>query len=393
MQMKSLTTSMLGCTLLMSALFHTQPAHAQNQAVPPPADLPKDMKAVYADTDRATQDLKAHGVEVDEQSLINFLENGLAKMEALPARPLEKSQLLIDAMAKLSNMRSAAAVPIISRIARFDNTVKSFKIVEYDVSKTTSQSREDFRQRAYRLVQFNAVNALSLIGNPESADIVRNVLAQERTAGAQIQYAICLASLGDTSGVDYLVALINMRNRKESAAAAKAFFFITGEDFGYTEDSPVRARAALAPRYSEWWQHYRQTFRVNPEAVRERRLNANAPKVAAARSTRDLLKLAANYFDFNNTLGSADARKTLNAAGSSLNAEFKKVALNQMEDLDVRMEALNWYFEANRRSANTDPMEIYKPLRKDENPEIADKVATLLSQLTEDKALQQIGNK
>lgn len=103
--------------------------------------------------------------------------------------------------------------------------------------------------------------------------------------------------------------------------------------------------------------------------------------------------MAANYFDFNNTMGSAEARKTLHAAGSSLNQDFKRVAENPMEDLDVRMEALNWYFEANRRSSNPDPLEIYKSLRKDENPEISDKIRTLQSQLAEDKALEQLGNR
>jgi hypothetical protein len=180
--------------------------------------------------------------------------------------------------------------------------------------------------------------------------------------------------------VDYLVNLINQRNRRESAAAAKAFYYVTGKDFGYTENSPVRVRESLSGKYSEWWRQNRQTFRPDAEAVRQRRLAPTQKPAYAPRSTRDLLKLAANYFDFNNTLGSADARKAISSAGATLNGDFKKIAMDPMEDLDVRTEALNWYFEANR----SDPLEILKSLRRDENPEVADKANTLLEQIAEE---------
>jgi len=349
-----------------------------------PVDLPKDMKPVYGSADRVTEDLSAHGIGLSEDELIAFLSDGLPKMTGMPERPVEKSQLIIDAMAQLAKIRSQKAVRVISRIARFDRTIGAFKLIEFDVSKTSQQAREEFRIRAYRLIQYNAINALGLIGDAGSAELIRAVLLQEKAPGAQIQYALCLASLGDASGVDNLVSLINLQNRRESAAAAKAFYYITGQDFGYTEDSPIRARKALPARYNEWWNQYRSSFLPDPEIVRERRLNSNQNKTYAPRSTRDLLKLASNYFDFNNTTGSADARKTIKAAGASFNDEFQRIALDPMEDLDVRAEALNWYFEANR----SDPLDILKKLRRDENPEIVDKANTLLEQIAEEQALK-----
>jgi hypothetical protein len=45
-----------------------------------------------------------------------------------------------------------------------------------------------------------------------------------------------------------------------------------------------------------------------------------------------------------------------------------------MEDIDVRIEALNWFYEANR----ADSRAFLKKLRKDENPEIVDKANALL---------------
>jgi HEAT repeat protein len=342
------------------------------------------MKPVYSTSDRATEDLKAHGIGTSEDELIRFLQEGLPRTTGLPKRPVEKSQLIIDAMAMLANMESRAAVPVITKIARFDTSIGAFRVIEMDVEKTSPQARDDFRVRAYRLIQYNAINALGLIGDPQSANLIRSILQQEQAAGAQIQYSLCLASLGDPSGINYLVKLIELQNRRESAAAAKAFYYITGQDFGFTENSPIRARQQLSSRDAQWWNQNRGTFRVDVNAVRERRLNPKSHDIYAARSTRDLLKLAANYFDFNNTLGSRDARKQISSAGSSLNKEFERLALNEMEDLDVRIEAMNWYFEANR----SDPLDILKKLRRDENPEIVDKANTLIDQIADEARMR-----
>lgn len=364
----------------MMALCSHHNGFARTTRGPVPTDLPKDLKPLYTAPDRVTEDLISHGVGTSEQALIEFLKNGLQKTSGLPERPLEKSQLVIDAMAVLSKLKSKAAVPVIMQIAKFDTSLGAFRVIELDVQKTSPQARDEFRVRAYRLIQYNAINALGLMGDIRAAELIRTILTQEQAAGAQIQYALCLASLGDSSGLDYLIPLINLQNRRESAAAARAFYMITGQDFGFTEDSPVRARKALSVKYAQWWNQNRDTFSVNPAAVIERRLNPKTETIYAARSTRDLLKLASNYFDFNNTLGSADARTSIKNAGTSLNKEFERIALDPMEDLDVRMEAMNWYFEANR----SDPLELLKKLRRDENPEITDKAHTLIDQIADE---------
>jgi hypothetical protein len=380
-KLKNLKTTALAFAI--SGIIVAASGQSANPPVAPmPADLPKDMKPVYAAPDRAAEDLKAHGIGAGEDELIAFLKNGLSRTTNLPQRPAEKSQLVIDAMAKLARLRSAAAVPVLMQIARFDTSLGAFKVIEFDVAKTSPPTRDDFRVRAYRLIQYNAITALGVIGDPQATGLIRSILQQESAAGAQIQYAICLASLGDTSGVNHLISLINLQNRRESAAAAKAFYFITGQNFGYTENTPVRLRKTLPSRYAQWWAQNSSSFRPDAQAIEERRQKPPTMSVYTARSSRDLLKLAANYFDFNNTLGSAAAREQISQAGKSWNKEFERIALDVNEDLDVRMEAMNWYFEANR----SDPLEVLKKLRKDENPEIVDKANTLLEQIAEESA-------
>lgn len=366
------------CTMNFAAFA----AEAPPAVVPgAPIDLPKNMKPIITTPDRAVEDLQAHGIGVAEDQLIEFLKSGLPRTTNLPGRPEEKSQLVIDAMARLAREKSSAAVPVLMQIARFDTSVGAFKVVEYDVAQTSPQTKDDFRVRAYRLVQYNAVTALGVIGDKRSAELVHSILQQEKTAAGQIQYAICLASLGNAAGIDYLIPLISQQNRRESAAAAKAFYFITGQDFGYTVNTPVRLRKTLPARYAQWWAQNRASFRPDAAAIDRRRSEPPSATVYTARSSRDLLKLAANYFDLNNTLGSAAARQQIADAGKTLNKEFEKIAMDPMEDLDVRMEAMNWYFAANR----SDPLEILKKLRRDENPEVADKAHTLLEQIAEEQ--------
>lgn len=368
-------------------LINATPSRAQSEtpAIPGgPIDLPKNMKAVRTVPDRAAEDLQAHGIGLSENELLTFLKNGLPSTQDLPDRPPEKSQLVIDAMARLATMKSKTAVPVIMQIARFDRNIGAFKVVEYDVSKSSLQSRDDFRLRAYRLIQYNAITALGVIGDPQARELIRTILQQETAPGAQIQYAISLALLSDSSGIDHLVNLINLQNRRESAAAARAFYFITGQDFGYTDATPIRLRRTLPASYAQWWAQNRATFQPNPVAIDKRRKENPKLTILSARSARDVLKLAANYFDFNNELGTASAREQLHKAGRAWNSEFEKIANDPNEDLDVRMEAMNWYFEANR----ADPLGIFRKLRRDENPEIVDKANTLLQQIAEEEAIR-----
>ena len=71
---------------------------------------------------------------------------------------------------------TAAAVPVLMQVARFDTSLGAFKVIEFDVSKSTVQSRDDFRVRAYRLIQYNAITALGVIGDPRAAELIRAIL-------------------------------------------------------------------------------------------------------------------------------------------------------------------------------------------------------------------------
>lgn len=326
--------------------------------------------------------LETHGVNGASKDLIAFLERGISKDKVgrLPKEPTEKCQLAIDAMARLAKARSRESVPVLIQIASTQLPQGVELLLDIDLGKTSPESRPEYRETALRLLQFNAVNALGLIGDPQGGEIVRAVFARETNPAARIQHALSMGCLGDPAGLDFLIEQIELLNRRESAAAARVFTMVTGQDFGYTENTALRARRPKARQYREWWKQNRAQFAVNPDEVIKRRLEPKTPLAYQPRTPRDLLKLAACYFDFDNSLGSKDARKRIKDSGPAMNSELQRLASDPMEDLDVRMEAMNWYYEINR----TDARNLMTKLRRDENSEIVDKAVTLLEQI-EDK--------
>lgn len=344
--------------------------------------LPENKKPVEKEIDYAAINLGRFKIAADEISLITFLEKGLPSYDNLPREPVEKSQLIIDAMAKLAELKSEKAVQLLIKIASFDKSVGAFNIVEHDVRNTSPQSQDTFRRQAYRLVQFNAVIALGIIGNPEAVPTVRRILMAETTPASALQYALVLGQLGSAEGLPVLVQVIQQQNRKESAAAAKAFYIITGKDFGYTENTPIRGRREKAALYSQWLNQVSGTLAIDKNKVNERMSEPAKILRYEPRTLRDYLNVASYYFDFNNKANSVEVREKLRQAGTSLNKEYMSIASDPNEDLNIRIEAMNWYFEANR----SDPLNFLKNLRKDENPEIRDKAQTVMDQIAEEKA-------
>lgn len=326
------------------------------------------------------QALVAHGVKTTPEALIEFLNKGFPagiSKGSLPSKPVEKSQLVVDAMAQLARAGATQAVPVLSKIASGDFPPGVGGILQDDLMKTSPESRNAFQRNAARLLQYNAINALGLLGDASALPVVQAAFKNEQDAGPKIQYALNLASLGDASGVDFLLEMIGRENRRESVAAANVFQMITGQSFAYTENTAVALRKSRAKAYRDWWKANASTFRCDPAAVLKRRMEPEGEKPFEARTVRDLVKLSTFYFDFDNKFKTREARQKLQESGASLAPELEKVALDTHEDLNVRMEAMNWYMTGLKEKARP----LLKKLMKDANPEVVDKAKFLLEEL------------
>jgi hypothetical protein len=321
--------------------------------------------------------LAAFGVSADAASLIRFLRDGFpptTDLARLPEQPAERSQLAVDAMAELARLRAREAVGVLSSIAMLQFPPGVARLVEMDLARTAPESRNKFRDRAAQLLRYNAVNALGLIGDPAAIEPVRAAFQAEPNTNARIQFSLALASLGDASAMDFIVKVIQQGQRKEAAAAARVFYLTTGQDFGLGPYTSVKRRTALARQYRDWWRANRGRFQPDPSTVHARRMQPDTPVAFEPRSTRDLLQLASYYFDFENRLQSRDARARLAAAGKSINRDLERIAQDENEDINIRMEALNWYYEANRSESR----KLLRSVRGCDDPEVADKAQSLL---------------
>ena len=354
-----------------------------------PAPSPVSRSAVEAVLQNPeVTDLRNHGVSLDPASLLQLLERGIpdsAMRRGLPDKPHEKSQLAVYAMARLAAAKHADAVPALIGIAALNPPPGVEALLRIDIQNTSPENREEFRRRALKLLQFNAINALGLIGDTAALAVMRAAFNEERHPAARIQHAISMANVGDPGGVDFLVQVMQMMNRRESAAAARAFYIITGQDFGYTENTALKMRGPKAKEYANWWRANRAAFQVDREGVSRRRLEPSPMPAFQPRNTRDLVKLSAYYFDFNNQYRTFEARRQLEQAGKTLNNDFLRLMNDEAEDLDVRLEAMNWFYEFNRGDARR----ALRRLRSDENPEVVDKANSLLEQIEIDTTDQR----
>jgi hypothetical protein len=120
---------------------------------------------------------------------------------------------------------------------------------------------------------------------------------------------------------------------------------------------------------------------VDRDAVAKRRYEPTPMPSFQPRNTRDLIKLSAYYFDFKNQFRTYEARSQIANAGKRLNNDLLELMNDDSEDIDVRAEAMNWYYEFNK----TDARKALRGLRKASDPEIADKANALLEQIEIDE--------
>lgn len=326
------------------------------------------------------RELRLNGIDPTPESCLRLLREGLPPSvdpQKLPDSPPEKTQLAVDAMAILAKLRYEPSAETLLAIAQQDFPKGVRSLLAIDLSVTSPENRELFRARAAEILQYNAINALGLLGEKRALPIVRSVFEQENRTAPKIQYALTLASLGDASGIDFLVRVISLQNRRESVAAAKAFALITGQDFGYTDQTPITKRKQLSRAYQDWWRANKSSFRPEPKAILARRLAPEKPVSFQPRTTRDLVKLSSMYFDVNNKPQVIEARERLANAGAVINGDLEKLMFDEAEDLNIRLEAMNWYYEINRSRAK----DAFKRLRRDANPEVSEKATLLLQKI------------
>lgn len=298
--------------------------------------------------------LKMAGLPIAPAGILNWWKGGFQHghdLSQIPELPKEKTQFGVDAIEILGAQRSTESVSALVEVVAGRLPLGLSQLMEMDIMVTVSDEREPFRSRVLRIYRYNAVVALGLIGDTRALSVALAAFQAEESPSAKIQFAQSLALLGSADGVDFLVQLINSDDKKLSYAGARMFFFITGQDFGLTLTNSNERRKSVVPKYSAWWKANRAAFKPDPTLIRARQNAPQAESRGLDDSLRGRLKMCSNYADFKQFEKIRGVRQALYANGSALNKDLEKIVHDPMEDVDVRMEALNAYYEINRHTS------------------------------------------
>ena len=319
------------------------------------------------------------GIKTDSQSLTLYLEQGNPldlNADALKKHLIPATQTMILAMQELASRRWNGAVELLCRTAREEYTPAQRSFVNFDCRNVPRSMQEERRLSLYMYLQYNAMNALGLIGDLAAFPTLHEAFEKSKPGAFRISAALGLACLNSTEGMDYLITAAT--GKSHAIEAMSALSFITGLELDYQRYTPVIRRARTVKIVEAWWKENREFFRPDGEAIITRRREALRPIAPDLDSLRGLLNAASLAVDITTERGSFEARERLGTMGPMQNGQLEVFCLDVEEDLNIRIEALRRYTET---ADIQDVRRVLKAARKDRNPEIKGLAKTLLSQL------------
>jgi hypothetical protein len=352
------------------------------------AVLPDETSGAYT---QQTSILEFFGVDpASEISVARFLTRGIseaARTNQLPSTPRLRMELFPLAIRTAIDANYKGTKAPLMRLLLGDNHPGIQRMIREDAQTLPPNQRDNFLIQSQQLLQYNAANGLSLLGEEVALPAIRRLLAAQTSDLGRVQYATAAATLGDKSAVQVLLNLAESTNRIVAYQSLKAMENITGAYYGADPLASYTVRKESAAKARRWWEKFGKPFRIEPSAVRLRRLQEAKPDepARAPSSLRDHLKYASDY-----SSQPTDAPKVLDDSGIDPNqprasrrmlgqlslkrkSELVGLMQNQQETLDVRLEAMRWYVHNVRRwdEGMKEARRELKKLRDDPDPEIA----------------------
>jgi len=325
----------------------------------------------FARGDSSEEILRSAGLSPEPEKLVEFLEKGsLADLELsdLTEKGIPATQLLISAIQEISVKQYKPAVPQLIQIAKGNFSPGQKTLINYDCETVSPSSQQTKRKNLNNLLQYNAINALGLLRDSRAVPVLQELYAESPPGTFKINICLALACLDQKDGMEYLVKLVQDKNRKLAAQAASSISLITNMEIDYNAYTPIIRRKKTIKQIKEWWKTKGKTFEPEGEEIVKRRLNMPPKLPPSLRSVRELVKAASNYGDLDNKMRSLDAREKLSALGATVLPQLKPVCLDEKEDLNIRMEAIRRY---SRLSSRGGAEELLKQTKRDDNPEIS----------------------
>ncbi len=321
-----------------------------------------------------------HGINPDAASILQYFQSGFSEqalLRGLPLEPREKTQVVINALQVLGDLRASQAVDVLIRICegQFPTGVRqAFRIDLQGVEGLLVQSRQS---RLQDVVTYNTVVALGWIGDSKAAPVIKQLMESKEPTGFITQGALALGMMGDTSGLPRVIDLMESGNPGEQAGAARIFYYITGRYYDLGPETSVERHKKVIDDAKMWYAQMIKDLEVSGAEVRRRRMDPYPPTTQEPdlTSIHGLCKTATRIVeDYRLSLA---ARQKLTDLGPEALPELEEIARDPMADNNVRLEALRHYV----RIAGKDSKKLLKDLDDDENKPVAERAEYLRKNL------------
>lgn len=361
-----------GLVLLAGVLLATLPAASYSQN-----ELGVERLAKREDSGR-TEVLLTHGINTDVPSLIAFLENGFPEQSlrrGLPENPKEKTTVANAAIQELGFRQAPEAAPFLLRIVQGEKTKGITDVITRDTETLPLVSKETASLYFQNVLRFNAMVALGLLGDPVVGEGLYAVLQAQQNYAFEIEGAVALGLLGDSRALEILSAQIDSSKSEELHIAFQAVFFLTGRNYDVSQTASLAKRREAVSQFQSWYKENNATWKPDREGILRRRevgMLISNPPMGTIRGALRATKEFGNY-DVRYT-----GRTFLRNKGNGIWEEYKLISLDPLEELDIRVAAMEWYAASAPKEAKKD----FKKLEeKDENPEIRKKAQSLLEDI------------
>ncbi|MDX2175355.1 MAG: HEAT repeat domain-containing protein [Candidatus Sumerlaeia bacterium] len=286
--------------------------------------------------------LTTHGVDPEAEALAAFLEAGFPPGFTVPPTPELKTQIVLSAIQEAGIGGHRALAPLLQRLAIGEPTPGVRSILERDLERQPIGMHDTVRAGFLRLVVRNATVSLGLLGDPASRPALEQVLAAADEPATRLEAAIALAMTGSGAGLSYVVEAAASDDRPLASAAFQAAYYITARNYGVTSVTSDARLDQHRGQLREWAASdaARGFAPSAPDVRRRRAAGPPAPPAPEPDTLRALLRDTRNPFDQQRRIAARNRLIELRAASL---AEFRALAQDVLEDVDIRTEALRWY--------------------------------------------------
>ena len=372
-------------TLVLAGLLTSGVSHAQPDAAgdtPASITVPEEPVAPSVgqrgapslSSQKNRELLMSLGVNPDVTSMLSLLEEGIpaaAVERGLPAVPKYRIEAVSAAIQELGITGDWRATRVLADIATEKLPLGVQRILDRDLESQPIQLYDKSKYAFTRVLTQNAVVALGLLGDPNGLPALREVLRAEHPAEVRYECAIALGLLGSNEGFLSLGTLAQSKVAVESIAAFDGIYFLTGRNYGVWRETSIARREEAVRELQAWLAMDGRNVQPIRSEVLRRRLEGPPKAMADPGSLRALLRTTRNPVSQAERI---TARNAIYSRPQGISDEFRLMALDPMEDSDIRCEAARWYTMAEPEKSKA----MLRRLRKDPNPMVSGTAETLI---------------